>query len=132
MRTGNTIGTIAPDGLIIDGRHSLDVKGVKVKFSEAETLARGTLLTIDTDGNAVKVKDTTTGEEGKEVTSHPTPDCILTDDVEGEAGETVYKTAYKSGNFSRNVLEEKTEITLTDEDIETLRGKGIFVESVME
>lgn len=132
MRTGDTIGTIAPDGLVVDGRHSLDVKGVKVKFSEAGTIVRGTLLTINTEGNAVKVKDTTSGEAGKETTSHPAPDCILTDDVEGEAGDTVYATAYKSGNFSKNVLEEKTEVTLTDEDIETMRGKGIFVENTME
>lgn len=128
MRTGDTIGTLNADGLIIDGKHSLDVKGVTVKFTEAGTIARGTLLTIGSDGKAVKVADTTV--EG--TTSHPAPDCILTDDLTASAAGDIYAEAYKSGNFARNVLEDVTGIELTDSDIETLRTKGIFVENVME
>ena len=30
MRTGKTIGTLAADNLIVDGKHDLDVKGVNI------------------------------------------------------------------------------------------------------
>ena len=30
MRTGKTIGTLAADNLIVDGKHDLDVKGVSI------------------------------------------------------------------------------------------------------
>lgn len=132
MKTGETIGTWNPDGLIIDGKHSLDVKGVTVKFTEAGTLLRGMLLAIGEDGKATRVTDAESGEEETKKVSHPAPDCILTDDISGEEEEEIYTAAYKSGNFARQILEERTGITLTEEDIETLRGKGIFVENVME
>ena len=137
MKTGTTIGTLEADKLIIDGKHDLDVKGVTINFAAAGTLSRGSLLAInESTGKAELVKDTETttgeGEDAVTATSHQTPDCILCDDIEATGSGDIYTSAYKSGNFAKNKLEEVTGITLTDSDIEALRIKGIFVESVVE
>ena len=122
MKNGETIGTMNYDGLIIDGKHDTDVKGVTIKLEAAATIARGTLLSIGDDGKAEVF--TSAGEKE--------PDCILADELVAEEAGDFYVSAYKSGNFNRQMLETVIDITLTDAHIETLRTKGIFVESVME
>lgn len=117
MKANETIGTFAYDGLIIDGKHSLDVKSVSITVAEGTTLARGTL--IGSDGKIYA------GTDGQ------TPDCILTDEVVGTGAATVV-TAYKSGNFNKNALVVASDYTITSADIENMRKVGLFVESVAD
>ena len=44
MKANETIGTFAYDGLIIDGKHSLDVKSITITVEKDKTFARGTLI----------------------------------------------------------------------------------------
>jgi hypothetical protein len=114
MKANETIGTFAYDGLVIDGKHSLDVKTITITVPEGTTYSRGTVIGTDSALYA--------GGDAK-------PDCILTDEVEG-TGSAVSVTAYKSGNFNKDALITADTYTITDDDIETLRTKGIFIESV--
>lgn len=219
MKTGKTIGTLNADNLIVDGKHSLDVKGVSIvqaanakaqevsveesmKASKAyasgdiiqvgdnyytasaaiakdadlvantnvtaltvaaETdfvaasgysandyftlngvlykvqtggIAAGGTIFTDTDdfpaytiprGTILQVSGTTAS-----VFSDGTPDCILADDLVVETSGSYLVEAYKSGNFAKQTLEEVNSLTLSAANIETLRGKGIFVEGVVE
>ena len=121
MRNDETMGTFEYDGLIIDGSHSLDVKGITIASGQGK-LQRGTVLAIGADKKAVILgtKDST-----------PALDCILTDDVDATSAD-VYTTAYQSGKFNKGALIVKSDYKLADTDIDTLRTKGIFVEGVME
>lgn len=120
MRNDETMGTFEHDGLIIDGSHSLDVKGITIASGQGK-LQRGTVLAIGADKKAVILgtKDSTSA------------DCILTDDVDATSAD-VYTTAYQSGKFNKGALIVKSNYKLADTDIDTLRTKGIFVEGVME
>ena len=124
MRNDETMGTFEYDGLIIDGSHSLDVKGITIASGQGK-LQRGTVLAIRADKKAVILgtKDSTTALYSA--------DCILTDDVDATSAD-VYTTAYQSGKFNKGALIVKSDYKLTDTDIDTLRTKGIFVEGVME
>ena len=117
MKANETIGTFAYDGLIIDGKHSLDVKSITITVEKDKTFARGTL--IGSDGKIFA------GPGGQ------TPDCILTDEVVGTGAATVV-TAYKSGNFNKGALIVASDYTLKDADIENMRKVGLFVESVAD
>lgn len=124
MRNDETMGTFEYDGLIIDGSHSLDVKGITIASGQGK-LQRGTVLAIGADKKAVILgtKDSTTALYSA--------DCILTDDVDATSAD-VYTTAYQSGKFNKGALIVKSDYKLADTDIDTLRTKGIFVEGVME
>lgn len=124
MRNDETMGTFEYDGLIIDGSHSLDVKGITIASGQGK-LQRGTVLAIGADKKAVILgtKDSTPALYSA--------DCILTDDVDATSAD-VYTTAYQSGKFNKGALIVKSEYKLEDTDIDTLRTKGIFVEGVME
>ena len=124
MRNDETMGTFEYDGLIIDGSHSLDVKGITSASGQGK-LQRGTVLAIGADKKAVILgtKDSTTALYSA--------DCILTDDVDATSAD-VYTTAYQSGKFNKGALIVKSDHKLADTDIDTLRTKGIFVEGVME
>ena len=124
MRNDETMGTFEYDGLIIDGSHSLDVKGITIASGQGK-LQRGTVLAIGADKKAVILgtKDSTTALYSA--------DCILTDDVDATSAD-VYTTAYQSGKFNKGALIVKSDYELADTDIDTLRTKGIFVEGVME
>lgn len=117
MKANETIGTFAYDGLIIDGKHSLDVKSISITVNKGTTLARGTV--IANDGKIFA------GTDGQ------TPDSILTDEVVG-SGAAVTVTAYKSGNFNKGALIVASGYTLKDADIENMRKVGLFVESVAD
>ena len=52
MRNDETMGTFEYDGLIIDGSHSLDVKGITIASGQGK-LQRGTVLAIRADKKAV-------------------------------------------------------------------------------
>lgn len=124
MRNDETMGTFEYDGLIIDGSHSLDVKGITIASGQGK-LQRGTVLAIGADKKAVILgtKDSTL--------AFYSADCILTDDVDATSAD-VYTTAYQSGKFNKGALIVKSDYKLADTDIDTLRTKGIFVEGVME
>lgn len=124
MRNDETMGTFEYDGLIIDGSHSLDVKGITIASGQGK-LQRGTVLAIGADKKAVILgtKDSTP--------ALCSADCILTDDVDATSAD-VYTTAYQSGKFNKGALIVKSDYKLADTDIDTLRTKGIFVEGVME
>lgn len=124
MRNDETMGTFEYDGLIIDGSHSLDVKGITIASGQGK-LQRGTVLAIGADKKAVILgtKDSTPALYSA--------DCILTDDVDATSAD-VYTTAYQSGKFNKGALIVKSDYNLADTDIDTLRTKGIFVEGVME
>lgn len=124
MRNDETMGTFEYDGLIIDGSHSLDVKGITIASGQGK-LQRGTVLAIGADKKAVILgtKDSTSALYSA--------DCILTDDVDATSAD-VYTTAYQSGKFNKGALIVKSDYKLADTDIDTLRTKGIFVEGVME
>lgn len=124
MRNDETMGTFEYDGLIIDGSHSLDVKGITIASGQGK-LQRGTVLAIGADKKAVILgtKDSTLALYSA--------DCILTDDVDATSAD-VYTTAYQSGKFNKGALIVKSDYKLADTDIDTLRTKGIFVEGVME
>jgi hypothetical protein len=124
MRNDETMGTFEYDGLIIDGSHSLDVKGITIASGQGK-LQRGTVLAIGADKKAVILgtKDSTPALYSA--------DCILTDDVDATSAD-VYTTAYQSGKFNKGALIVKSDYKLADTDIDTLRTKGIFVEGVME
>lgn len=124
MRNDETMGTFEYDGLIIDGSHSLDVKGITIASGQGK-LQRGTVLAIGADKKAVILgtKDSTPALYSA--------DCILTDDVDATSAD-VYTTAYQSGKFNKGALIVKSDYKLADTDIDTLRKKGIFVEGVME
>lgn len=124
MRNDETMGTFEYDGLIIDGSHSLDVKGITIASGQGK-LQRGTVLAIGADKKAVILgtKDSTPALYSA--------DCILTDDVDATSAD-VYTTAYQSGKFNKGALIVKSDYKLADTDIDTLRTKGIFVEGVMK
>lgn len=124
MRNDETMGTFEYDGLIIDGSHSLDVKGITIASGQGK-LQRGTVLAIGANKKAVILgtKDSTPALYSA--------DCILTDDVDATSAD-VYTTAYQSGKFNKGALIVKSDYKLADTDIDTLRTKGIFVEGVME
>lgn len=124
MRNDETMGTFEYDDLIIDGSHSLDVKGITIASGQGK-LQRGTVLAIGADKKAVILgtKDSTPALYSA--------DCILTDDVDATSAD-VYTTAYQSGKFNKGALIVKSDYKLADTDIDTLRTKGIFVEGVME
>lgn len=124
MRNDETMGTFEYDGLIIDGSHSLDVKGITIASGQGK-LQRGTVLAIGAGKKAVILgtKDSTPALYSA--------DCILTDDVDATSAD-VYTTAYQSGKFNKGALIVKSDYKLADTDIDTLRTKGIFVEGVME
>lgn len=124
MRNDETMGIFEYDDLIIDGPHSLDVKGITIASGQGK-LQRGTVLAIRADKKAVILgtKDSTPALYSA--------DCILTDDVDATSAD-VYTTAYQSGKFDKGALIVKSDYKLADTDIDTLRTKGIFVEGVME
>lgn len=124
MRNDETMGTFEYDGLIIDGSHSLDVKGITIASGQGK-LQRGTVLAIGADKKAVIL-----GTEDSAPALY-SADCILTDDVDATSAD-VYTTAYQSGKFNKGALIVKSNYKLADTDIDTLRTKGIFVEGVME
>lgn len=124
MRNDETMGTFEYDGLIIDGSHSLDVKGITIASGQGK-LQRGTVLAIRADKKAVIL-----GTKDSTPALYPA-DCILTDDVDATSTD-VYTTAYQSGKFNKGALIVKSDYELADTDIDTLRTKGIFVEGVME
>lgn len=124
MRNDETMGTFEYDGLIIDGSHSLDVKGITIASGQGK-LQRGTVLAIGADKKAVIL-----GTKDSAPALYPA-DCILTDDVDATSAD-VYTTAYQSGKFNKGALIVKSDYELADTDIDTLRTKGIFVEGVME
>lgn len=125
MRNDETMGTFEYDGLIVDGSHSLDVRGITIASDQGK-LQRGTVLAIGADDKAVIF-----GTKDSALDTLYPADCILTDDVDATSAD-VYTTAYQSGKFNKGALIVKSDYKLADTDIDTLRTKGIFVEGVME
>lgn len=112
------------DNLFVVENNSTEflVKSVKLQ-GEQGVLKRGTVVGIITEsGLAVKVDST--HADGSE-----SADCILTDDVDTTAGDTV-TTAYSAGLFNRKALI----FGGTDTDVqheERLRELGIFLRDII-
>lgn len=124
---------IAASGYSANDYFTLNGNLYKVKSSIS---AGGTIYTDTDDFPAYTIKRGTllsvSGSDASVLISGATPDCILADDLEVTTSRAYEVAAYKSGNFNKNMLEEIVGLALSDANIETLRTKGIFVESVME
>lgn len=113
-----TIVEMKPDKLIYDSKHPVDGKVVKISVSEAGaaeegTLKRGQILDLGADGYSVHA-------------ANGVPDVILAEDVSYGTGATdVYGQAYISGSFLQTAC--VTDVELTEADVQTLRGKGIYL-----
>jgi hypothetical protein len=107
-----TIAEMEYDELIYDNSHEIDAKNVSVQVTGSGTLKRGQLLDIKDGERERHVKD---GEA----------DAIVARDVAYTEDGSVIASVYISGTFRTNRL--VTDETLTDADVETLRGKGIYL-----
>lgn len=87
-------GELFYDNLINDVSMPVVVKSVKLKAGQG-LLSRGTVLGINSEGEAVKVNSTATDGSEK-------ADCILTDTT--DTTDSVVATAYSAGMFNRQAL----------------------------
>ena len=113
-----TVATVVPDKLIYDSKYPIDGKVARIVLSEegasaSGVLKRGQLLDIGSDGYSVHEAEGAV-------------DAVLAEDVSYGAGATdVYGSVYISGTFLRSAC--VTDVELTNADLETLRGKGIYL-----
>ena len=117
----NDVGEQKFDELIYDDKIPFVTKSVVIKEGQG-ILARGTVLGITADGEAVVVDSSAT--DGSQEA-----DCILADTID-TTGETVTYVAYASGRFNRKAL-----IVGGTDDVEVhegrLRGLGIYLKDKM-
>lgn len=123
------IAEMTPDGLITDTQPRPIVRGVTLDGTTPATHKRGTLLTLDAEGDG-KVKPAESGLEGAD------PDCILTDDVtvtEADSASGVAVTVYVAGCFDpAKVLDKDGKpIELDTKARNTLRTKGILFKAAV-
>lgn len=117
----NDVGEHKFDELIYDDKIPFVTKSVVLKEGQG-ILARGTVLGITTDGEAVVVDSSAT--DGSQEA-----DCILADTID-TTDEAVTYVAYASGRFNRKAL-----IVGGTDDVEVhegrLRGLGIYLKDKM-
>lgn len=111
-------GAVEYDNLIAGTTHPIDVKSVVLKGGQG-VLRRGTVLGIITDSGLAIPVDSTKADGSEKA------DCILADDVDTSAGDTV-ATAYISGLFNRKALIFGGSDT-ADKHETRLRELGIFL-----
>lgn len=114
MELGKKLGEMAYDGLITDLTPPVQVRGGTIsKPAAAATYKRGTLLGKN-DAGMLSVYDGTT-----------TPDCILCDDTEVGTSADTLATVYTAGCFDPEKVTMADGYTLTEEDKDKLRERGI-------
>lgn len=115
IELSGVIAEFEPDGLITGVAPAILVGGGTLSNSGTDevTYARGTLLARS-------------GSDLSAYTGSGTVDSILTDDVTLAASESEAVTVYISGCFNQTKVEEVSSYELTDDDIATLRTKGIY------
>lgn len=117
----NDVGEQKFDELIYDDKIPFVTKSVVLKEGQG-ILARGTVLGITADGEAVVVDSSAT--DGSQEA-----DCILADTID-TTDEAVTYVAYASGRFNRKAL-----IVGGTDDVEVhegrLRGLGIYLKDKM-
>lgn len=130
MTTGEVVGTMTPDNLIIDGKHDVDVMGVTVTVGANSTIKRGAPLSPDGNGKFIQLTAAQLKSSSLQVSDMPT--VINCDDISNLAGSSVdvFGSVYKSGNFNRNYIEEVANAPMTQAIRERLREMGVFMEGV--
>ena len=102
--------------------------GVIRKLGTAGTLKRGTILAKSSgsagDGKLVILGTTAAANETL------TADCILTDDIDVGTSSDENATVYVAGSFNEDAVIVDTGYTLTEDDKDALRMKGILFGTV--
>jgi hypothetical protein len=120
----NTSYEVIPDKLLIDSRHPVDVKTVKIKANQG-IVKRGTVFSFTNTSEYIVF-----GTALVDPQTSAKANCIIADDIyTTSADATVTAVAYISGNFNKNEFIVKEGSTLEASDIEDLRAAGIFVSS---
>ena len=120
------IGSVTPENLFagLDPR-ALTKAGILRKLGTAATLVRGTLLAKSSGsaGDGKLVIFGTTAATNETLTA----DCVLAEDV--EVGTSVDEPAlvYITGNFIEDELVLATGASLTEDDRDALRVRGILL-----
>lgn len=130
MKAAETIGTMTPDSLVIDGKHDLDVMGATITVGAGETIKRGAPLSLTSGGKFIQLTADQLKSSSLQVSDMPV--AINCDDISNstESSADIYGSVYKSGNFNRNLIEEIADAPLTRAIQERLREVGIFTENV--
>jgi len=104
--------------------------GVIRKLGTAGTLKRGTLLAKSSGsaGDGKLVIFGTTAATNETLTA----DCVLCDDIEVGTTDDENAAVYVSGDFNEAALIVATGATITEDDRDALRMKGILLGTVME
>ncbi len=120
------IGSVTPENLFAGLEpHALKHAGVIRKLGTAATLKRGTLM----------AKSSGTGGDGKLVifgtsagsNETLTADCVLVDDIDVGTSADENAVVYISGNFIESALTLASGASLTEDDRDALREKGIIL-----
>lgn len=104
--------------------------GVIRKLGTAGTIKRGTILAKSSgsagDGKLVVLGSTAATNETL------TADCILTDDIDVGTANDENVTVYVAGSFNKAACIVKSGYTITEDDIDALRERGILFATVQE
>ena len=120
------IGSVTPENLFagLDPR-ALTKTGILRKLGTAATLVRGTLLAKSSgsagDGKLVIFGTTAASNETL------TADCILAEDVPVGTANDEPALVYITGNFNEDELTLKSGASLTEDDRDALRVRGILL-----
>lgn len=105
--------------------HDLDVFTVTLRQTEAEqSLKAGAVLALSESDNKYVILGTTAGENEVLVAN-----AILAEDVKTSTTADINVTAFRQGHFNRKALTVETGYTISETDIEKLRGAGIYLET---
>lgn len=98
------------------------------KLGAKATLKRGTIMAKSSgsagDGKLVMLGETAASNETL------TADCILTDDIEVGTSADENVTVYFTGDFNIDAVTVKSGYTITEDDKDALRMKGILLGTV--
>lgn len=131
MKTGQIVGTMTPDGLIVDGRHDLDVMGATVTVPAGTTIKRGAPLAFDENEKLIQL--TASQLNSSSLSKDQMPTVINCDDIVnlGASSLDVYTSVYKSGNFSQDFVEDVIGASMRLSIKERFREVGIYFEKVL-
>lgn len=104
--------------------------GTVTKLTTAATYLRGTVLcrSSGTGGNGkLKILGTTAA-----TSETLTPDCILCDDAEIGTSEDAVVAVYTAGCFNVDELKVSGSYTMTQDDKDKLRERGLFLGTIAD